>query len=177
MLWVNAAETWVDLVPTASGNDDGKMVNFLSETGVIDLFIFGTTPRKVSKNLARITGYQVLPPFFATGYHYSKWDKETSANLIMSLNEKFEEANFPVDVFWLDIAHTKNSEYFAFDSKTFSQKSLRLLNDVIEYSQRRIVVITDPHIRQHTDYRVYKTGTELDTKVIQDGITTSIFVK
>jgi len=118
----------------------------------------------VARSLASVTGYQALPPLYSLGYHYSKWDRETSANLIMNLNERFEETAFPVDVFWLDIGHTKSSEYFAFEKKLFSAKAIKLINNVLDYSQRRIVVITDPHVRKHGDYRLYKEGKEIESQ-------------
>ncbi len=83
---------------------------------------------------------------------------------MMNTNEGFEAAQFPVDVYWLDIGHTQSSEYFAFEQKRFSPRAIKLINEVLDYSQRRIVVITDPHIRKHGDYFVYKDGLELESK-------------
>jgi alpha 1,3-glucosidase len=74
----------------------------------------------------------------------------------MHYNEKFEEFGYPADVFWLDISHTEGSMYFAFDRKKFSNKAIKLMNDVIDYSERRLVVITDPHIKKDMNYPVFE---------------------
>lgn len=79
----------------------------------------------------------------------------------MHYNEKFEEFGFPADVFWLDISHTQDSKYFAFDKKKFSNKAIKLMNDVIDYSERRLVVITDPHIKMDPTFSVYSKGIEI----------------
>ena len=47
VLWVNAADTWVDLISSRSSNDnvDGERsttANFLSESGALELFFFGS---------------------------------------------------------------------------------------------------------------------------------------
>lgn len=102
-----------------------------------------------------------MPPMYAVGFHYSKWERETSTNQVMHYNEKFEEFGFPADVFWLDISHTSDSKYFAFDKKKFSNKAIKLMNDVIDYSERRLVVITDPHIKKDGTFEVFTKGIDL----------------
>ena len=42
----------------------------------------------MSKLLADVSGYAPLPPIFALGYHFSKWDA-ISARLLMARNEMF----------------------------------------------------------------------------------------
>ena len=44
------------------------------------------------------------------------------------------------------------------------------MNDVIEYSGRRLVIITDPHIKIDNAFRVYANGTALELKDDKDGI-------
>lgn len=51
------------------------------------------------------------------------------------------------------------------------------MNDVIDYSDRRLVVITDPHIKKDLTYFVYRNGISLDMNFKEDGSLTSIFVK
>ena len=38
------------------------------------------------------------------------------------------------------------------------------MNQIIDYSERKIVIITDPHIKDDTDYRVYKNAKSIDLK-------------
>ena len=56
-LWLNAAETFVDV----EERDGGRAVHFMSETGSVDLFVnVGPTPPSVMKQYSRLTG--VYPP-------------------------------------------------------------------------------------------------------------------
>ena len=104
------------------------MINFISESGSLDIFLFGSTlpdsPRQVSTKLSTIFGFQAMVQYHNLGYHYSKWERETSASYIINYNEKFELNKFPVDVFWLDISYAKEARYFIFDPDKFSTKGL-----------------------------------------------------
>ena len=61
-----------------------------------------------------------MPPVFSLGFHYSKWEDDISANRVIEWSKKFDKNNIPVDVFWLDIAHTNNIQYFTFDPERFN---------------------------------------------------------
>ncbi len=79
---MSAAETWVDLIPSKNG---GTLANFVTESGVLEIFLFNSrSPKKHSKKLGMITGYQALPPFYSLGFHYSKWEEMTSASGLIS---------------------------------------------------------------------------------------------
>lgn len=120
----------------------------MSITGKIDLFVFGShrSPKEVQKTLAKITGFAPLPPFHSLGYHFSKWSN-VSAQMIMTRNEEFEENEFPLDVIWMDIPYTHQGMYFKFDPDKFPVDKHEEMNEMIEESGRRLVVITDPHIK------------------------------
>ena len=48
-----------------------------------------------------------MPPAWALGFHFSKWDK-VSAQTIIDRNDDFSENKFQVDVLWLDIEHAQD---------------------------------------------------------------------
>ena len=84
IMWVTASETWVDL----SDHKNEKLVNFISDAGVMEFFLFGNLmegPKKQVKMLSKITGLPFLPSLHSLGFHYSRWE-ETSAAHIMDLN-------------------------------------------------------------------------------------------
>lgn len=166
-MWVNAAETYVDIFEETGSH--GRVVNFLSEGGVMEFFMLAAnSPKRLHKRLATVTGYPMLPPLFSLGFHYSRWE-ETSALKIIDYNDKFEEYGFPLDVLWMDLGHTYNNEYFRFNPITFNKADVDLMNAVINVSDRRMVVITDPHIHYTEFYRVYKHGLNLDRTQDKDG--------
>ena len=42
------------------------------------------------------------------------------------------------------------------------------MNQIIDYSERKVVIITDPHIKETVDYRVYKEAMTLDNNIDKD---------
>lgn len=76
VFWHNAAETWVDISNSKDANVVSSLVNlvsghssdssvethFMSESGVIDLFVFlGPTPKKAVQQYTALTGTAPLP--------------------------------------------------------------------------------------------------------------------
>jgi len=73
ILWNNAAETFVDIWDTRG--DDSRFVDFSATLGIIDMFIFGDrSPKLVQKKLSKLTGFTIIPPWYALGFHYSRWE-------------------------------------------------------------------------------------------------------
>lgn len=89
VIWMNAAETWVDIYKHSLESKEGRLTNFLSESGVMEFFIIAsvsngrTNPaHRVQKQLATITGFQMLPPFFSIGFHYCKCNHSLLSHLV-----------------------------------------------------------------------------------------------
>ena len=84
--WHNASDTFVDvLTGVESGEEEGdataktatasKNVHFISESGVVDLFVMlGPSTEDVYRQYAVLTGFPPLPPIFALGLHQSRWN-------------------------------------------------------------------------------------------------------
>jgi alpha 1,3-glucosidase len=142
---MSASETHVDILDYSPPNKrKGRLVNFITESGQLEFFMFGaSSPKRVQK---RLSGFQPLPPLFSLGFHYSRWEK-TSARHVLNYNDKFEEHGFPVDVFWIDIGYSFENQYFMFHPLYFNQSDLASLRNAISVSDRRLVIITDPHIK------------------------------
>lgn len=62
----------------------------------------------------------------------------------------------------MDIGHTEDNMYFTFNHKFFSAVDIEEMKTVIDISDRRLVVITDPHIKVLNTYFVYTNGTRLE---------------
>lgn len=63
LTWVNSAQTWVSI----EDMDEGKYVNFVSETGALELFVFAAAQhgssnrvKKVQEDLAIVSGFAPL---------------------------------------------------------------------------------------------------------------------
>ena len=78
----------------------------------------------------------------------------------------------------MDIGYTLDNQYFQFNPSTFNANDLAIMKSVINISDRRLVVITDPHIKYLDTFKVYKKGLSIDRNSDSDGIVrTNIFVK
>lgn len=59
-MWLNPSDSFVDILEYDSENG-GQLINFISESGVLEFFIFASassnSPKKISKILGTITGF------------------------------------------------------------------------------------------------------------------------
>ena len=91
----------------------------------------------------------------ALGFHFSKWDKDLKVDKVIDKDELFEGREFPVDYYWMDIGHTKQNRYFMFNPETFPLDKVTKLNLQIKERERRLVVITDPHVQKSAQNPVW----------------------
>ena len=155
---MNSAETFVDIFSTHE--DKKRTVTWLSESGVLELFIFGNSirnkgPKRVLQKLAIISGYPSMPPYFSLGFHYSKWEP-ISTKYTLNLLNQFDRLQIPLDVLWLDIEYATGKRYFQFDKDRFAD--VELLTSKIQELEKKLTVITDPHIKSDSSFFVYAQG-------------------
>ncbi|MBN3289422.1 GANC glucosidase, partial [Polypterus senegalus] len=166
IFWLNASETLVDInIANASQSSDvgppekrrkvvaNTDVVWMSESGVIDAFILlGPSPFDVFRQYAELTGFQALPPLFALGYHQCRWNYENQED-VLSVDQGFDKHGIPYDVIWLDIEHTQGKRYFTWDEKQFPDPQGMQLH--LQDKKRKLVVISDPHIKIDPDYFIF----------------------
>uniref|UniRef100_A0A1I7WU62 Gal_mutarotas_2 domain-containing protein n=1 Tax=Heterorhabditis bacteriophora TaxID=37862 RepID=A0A1I7WU62_HETBA len=170
VLWLNSAETWVDVETTTADKGvlakvvedvdtrprDIPQINtrFISESGIIDLFILlGPKPTDSFRQLATLTGVYPLPPEFSIAYHQSRWNYNDQKD-VQEVHESFDKHDIPLDVLWLDIEHTDGKRYFTWDNEKFPEPK-KMIEDLVSKG-RKLVTIIDPHIKKDSKYDVYK---------------------
>jgi mannosyl-oligosaccharide alpha-1,3-glucosidase len=72
---------------------------------------------------------------------------------ISSVIHGFEHHQIPMDVLWLDIEHTHGKRYFTWDTTKFPNPG-RLQQELAHYG-RKMVTISDPHIKKDDQYSIY----------------------
>lgn len=150
IFWNNPSETWVD-VYTPDSFEGRRVSHFISETGIIDLFIFvGPKVMDVLTSYYQVTGLPQLPPIFSLGYHQCRWNYMDEEDLL-EINSKLDEHGIPADVLWLDIEHTDGKRYFTWNKDTFPNPK-EMQEKMIG---RKLVTIVDPHIKKDDGYNVY----------------------
>jgi alpha 1,3-glucosidase len=108
-------------------------VNFVSESGALEFFVFASATsgssnrvKKVQQDLAFVSGFAPLPMIQTLGFHFCKW-ANVSAEMMIERNRNFTKFGFPVDVLWMDIEWAdQNSdpsgyEYFKFNPQNFTE--------------------------------------------------------
>lgn len=161
VFWLNAAETWIDIVKTKSTTNPlslgltGKkttQTHWFSESGQLDVFVFlGPNPQTLSKVYGELTGYTQLPQQFAIAYHQCRWNYVTDED-VKEVDRKFDRYQIPYDVIWLDIEYTDGKKYFTWDPMTFPDP--KGMQDQLDSSERKLVAIIDPHLKNENGYPV-----------------------
>jgi alpha 1,3-glucosidase len=153
MLWNNAGDTTVGI----DYNDAGIQATWTSLSGSIEIFFFpGPTPMDVLRQMAYLTGKQYFPPLFSMGYHQCRWNYRSEEDTL-SVDEGFDTHDIPYDVIWLDIEHTDGKRYFTWDSHNFPNPEL--MQEKIAAKGRKMVTITDPHIKRAAGYHIFDEAT------------------
>ncbi|CAG5866817.1 unnamed protein product, partial [Menidia menidia] len=167
VFWLNASETFahVNYSPTDHQDDQAPPlkrrrvrpqadVHWLSESGVIDCTVLlGPGPHQLLAQYAQLTGYQALPPLFALGYHQCRWNYNDEAD-VKAVDAGFDQHAIPYDVIWLDIEHTDGKRYFTWDPVLFPEPAN--LQHHLEKKKRKMVVISDPHIKADPGWSLYR---------------------
>ncbi|GBE80864.1 Glucosidase 2 subunit alpha [Sparassis crispa] len=157
-----ASETWIDI---AHGSPGATETHWISESGILDVFLIpGPTPADVFAQYTRLTGTPALPAHWALGHHQCRWNYISSDD-VRDVQRRFDQADIPVDVFWLDIEYAEEHKYFIWDKKTFPDP-VEMTKDV-EAIGRKMVVIVDPHLKRTSNYPVYQSASDLGLLVKQ----------
>ncbi|WFD28597.1 glucan 1,3-alpha-glucosidase [Malassezia nana] len=181
VLWMNAADTYVDLHKTAqrsrsvgvsrenaacrAGGSSSQTSHayFYSEAGILDLFVF--LQPSLAQNMEaymRLVGRTALPQYFALGYHQSRWNYLSDED-VLEVSRRFDEADMPVDVIWLDIEYSKDHMYGVWDRGSFVDPEGMLA--ALDARGRKLVIIMDPHLKATNAYYLYNQAKDLDLLV------------
>lgn len=152
--WGNAADTFID-IDKAVGE---TTTHWISENGKIDFVVFlGDTPRDISKQYGKLTGYTTLPNQNSLGYHQCRWNYNSQDD-VLDVHSKFDEHQIPYDYIWLDIEYTDAKKYFTWNEDVFPDH-VAMMHE-LEKSKRGLVTIIDPHIKKESGYSTYDTIAE-----------------
>jgi len=126
--------------------------HWFSESGLIDVFVFlGPTPGDVTKAYGELTGYTQLPQEFSVAYHQCRWNYITDED-VKDVDRKMSKYEIPYDVIWLDIEYTNEKKYFTWGPDTFPNPIGML--EQLDKSERKLVAIIDPHIKNTDNYPI-----------------------
>ncbi|KAI8912480.1 glycosyl hydrolases family 31-domain-containing protein [Gorgonomyces haynaldii] len=181
VLWLNAAEMWVDVEKTKGSGSKLSLLDYVPfktksqtsatsvethwmvESGVVDMYFFlGPSQKDIFNAYTLLTGRPQLPQHFATAYHQCRWNY-ISEDDALEVDANFDIHDIPYDVLWLDIEHTDGKKYFTWDDKKFGHPLD--MQKQVSSKGRKMVTIIDPHIKKANDYYVSKEAAALDVFV------------
>lgn len=160
--WLNSAEMLVDVLAMGWEKGDSDVSNqidtqWISESGIVDAFLFvGPKPKDLLRQYTTVTGLPIMPQFFATAYHQSRWNYKDEAD-VYNVDATFDEHDIPYDVLWLDIEHTDGKRYFTYDKNLFPHP--REMQEKLMSKGRHMVNIVDPHIKRDDGFFLHKEAT------------------
>ena len=128
--------------------------NFAPERLLTSVF-FTPTP---FERYGELTGMPAMPPLFALAYHQCRWNYNDEED-VDQVSERLDEADFPVDVIWLDIEHTDGKRYFMWDTSKFPTPEV--MQNKVALKGRKMVNIVDPHIKVAGGYRIHEDAKAL----------------
>lgn len=132
VFWLNAAETWIDIVKqktnvnALSPERATTQTHWMSESGLLDIFVLpGPNSSWLYKQYGDLTGFTALPAAFSIAYHQCRWNY-VSQDDVKDVDRKFDKFDIPYDVIWLDIEYTDSKKYFTWDPLTFKDPETML---------------------------------------------------
>ncbi|KAJ2357628.1 hypothetical protein GGF43_001344 [Coemansia sp. RSA 2618] len=163
VLWLNAAETWVDVEHVRGGlfrRGAAVDTHWISEAGVMDVFVLpGPGVADVFAQYAELVEPTPLPREFALGYHQCRWNYLDTAD-VLGVSAGLHEHDIPYDVMWLDIEHTDGKRYFTWDTAKFPDPSA--MQRALAHDGHRMVAVVDPHVKHDTEYAVWSDANARD---------------
>ena len=164
ILWLNAAETWVDITKKKGSNSKiDTDTHWISESGILDVFVFlGPSPHDLTKALGDLTGQTQLPQTFSIGYHQCRWNYMSDEE-VKEVDAKFDRHGIPYDVIWLDLEYTDDRKYFTSDADKFHNPAA--MHAQLDERHRKLVVLIDPHIKNTANYPVVDQLKEKDLTI------------
>jgi len=131
-------------------------IDHIFSGGIIDAFFFQRgSVDEVIRSYHYIIGRPVPLPYWAFGYHQSRWGYRDIVHL-RDVVAKFEEFNIPLDVVWMDKDYMRNYRTFTVDEKKWYGLApfVKSLHDKGKY----FVAIVDPGIAKDPEFPIYTQG-------------------
>ena len=101
-------------------NDGTTSLQHRTIGGVIDYYVIvAQSPMEVVQNIQKLLGPPFLPPYWAVGYHQSRYGYNNIAQFNETYNN-YEKYEIPLDTMWIDIDSYDNFQIFSVDQKNFA---------------------------------------------------------
>ncbi|XP_071832375.1 sucrase-isomaltase, intestinal-like isoform X2 [Apostichopus japonicus] len=138
----------------------GQILTYRVIGGVLDFYLFmGPSPENVVQQYLELIGRPVMPPYWALGFHLSKWDYG-NLTVMRDVVESMRANDMPHDVQYADIDYMDEQRSFTVDPINYVGLG-EFIDDVHAHGQRFIIIL-DHTIAKMETYEPYTRGHELD---------------
>lgn len=128
--------------------------------GIIDLYFFmGPTVEEVTKQYHSIIGLPALPPYWALGFHQSRWGY-SSVQELENVVQNFHDNELPFDTIWSDIDYMDDHKLWTLNPLHYNERDLSDFVDQLHDSHLQYVIIIDPGVKQEDFYEPWEDGLE-----------------
>lgn len=135
-------------------------IDHLFSGGIIDAFFFQKGPvESVLKAYHYVIGNPIPLPYWAFGYHQSRWGYKDLDHL-KDMVRKFENNMIPLDGVWMDKDYMKDMKIFTINDKQWG--GLSSFVKELHTKNKHFVVLVDPGIAIDPAYPVYQKGLNLN---------------
>lgn len=164
VFWDNSHRGIVDL-----GRSYPSEISFEAEKGELRYYLFvGEDVKSVLARYTELTGRIKLPPYWALGYHQSRYSYYPQEQVI-ALAEEIRAKRLPCDVIYLDIHYMDGYRVFTWDQNHFPEFAKMIAR--LHKLGFKVIVILDPGIKVDPTFSVYQEGIARDIFVTYpDGV-------
>jgi len=127
--------------------------------GMLRYYVIFGTLSELLRSYADLTGHPSLPPYWALGYHHSKWGIKTERE-VEEIADQFQKYRLPISAIHLDIDYMQGFRVFSINRDRFP--SLGRLTQKLDKLGIKTVTIIDPGVKVDQNYGLYKEGSEKD---------------
>ncbi|MDO4212195.1 MAG: glycoside hydrolase family 31 protein [Bacteroidales bacterium] len=159
-----ADNTWRSnlLMPETTGADGTVQttVRFESYGPAFRVVIVeNSSPERVLRLLAYLTGTMELPPLWALGYQQCRFSYFPDSR-VKEVADEFRQRHIPCDVIWMDIDYMQDFRIFTFNKERFPDP--KGLNDYLHDRKFKSVYMIDPGVKVDDNYFVDQQGVRGD---------------
>ena len=144
-----------DLDKNKANNDFKYFMRHITIGGIINYFVtFGDTPEEALIQIHKIIGRPALPPYWAFGWHQSRWGYKTTKDLEKVL-ENYKKYDIPLEAIWADLDLLDSNKNFILSSgHSLTPKFV----DKLHILGKKFVPILDYGLPVDDEYKYYLLG-------------------
>ena len=144
-----------DKFKNKDNNDFKYYMRHITIGGIINYFItFGDTPEEAILEIHKIIGRPTLPPYWAFGWHQSRWGYKITKDFEKIL-DNYNKYDIPLEAIWADLDLLQNNKNFILSvSHNLTPKFVDKLHSL----GKKFVPILDYGLPVDDNYKYYNLG-------------------